>query len=273
MLLALLLSLMTAPQQAPSIPDTTAVTLAWTKLNGSSVRLRATSSMMLDSTQPTIATDEHVFSLAAAACPPTRTASCPVQVGVLAARYGFGPDSATALASMHDLGAGGTTRVLLAPNGAWEMTSDSGATFASGFVVEELSDWLPVSLPKGPVRVGDSWPVHLFSRRMNRRVGLLQEEFTGRATLDSVGGPHRRFAWISVVGTDSGLAGASVGRTTVHSVIRWDLVEGAPDSAATVAEGPYDAAPNEFSPAARRFFLRTRSNLQRVRETPESGAP
>ena len=273
MLLPLLLSLMAAHLQTSPAPDTTPVVIAWTRLSASTVRLRASGSMRVDSATPTIATHEHVLTLTASDCPPARTTACPVQVGVVAARYGIGPDSATAIASMHDLGAGSTTRVLLAPNGAWEMASDSGATFASGFVVEQLSDWMPLSLPARPVRVGDSWPVHLFSRRTTRRIGLLQEEFSGRATLDSVGGANRRYAWISVVGIDSGLAGASVGRNTVHSTIRWDLEEGAPDSAATVAEGPYDAAPNEFSPVRRRFYLRSRSSLQRVREPPENAAP
>lgn len=273
MLLSLLLSLMTIAPQASATPDTTPVTLAWSRLNASTVRLRATGSMRPDSTLPTIATEEHIFSLRAPACPSARTASCQVEVGVLAARYGIGPDSTTALAGMHDIGSGGTTLVLLAPDGAWASAPDSGATFASGFVVEQLSDWLPLSLPQGPVRVGDSWPVHLFRRRPNRLVGLLQEEFTGRATLDSVGGPRRRFAWLSVEGTDSSLAGSSTGRATVHSVIRWDLEEGAPDSASTVAEGPWDAAPNEFSPVARRYFIRSQSALQRIRELPGNDAP
>lgn len=270
MLLAALLA--QSPRTLPS-SDSGSVTLTWASLTTSGIRLRANGVTALDSARPTVAIEEHVFGLRARSCPPHLEDACRVEVTVEVERYGIGADSATAAKSVRDIGSGSRSQVRLTPAGTWESADDSSSNYASGFVVEQLAAWLPLELPRGPIRAGSSWPVHLFSRRPNRRVGILQEEFIGRATLDSVTGEPDAYAWLSVTGTQVGQAGSSVGNTTLRSTIRWSLRYGAPEMVVTLTEGSFDAAPNEFSSTRQLHSIRTRYEIRLLRPDSVRAAP
>lgn len=249
----------------PAAAQQGAVLLQWRLGGGDHIRLSTHGAMSFDSA-PTLFTTRQLFRLSAQCPPPPRGAACDVAVAVEHDQYGMGADTATADASLHELRDRSASRVRLAPDGSWGMVAhDSSLTYASGFVVENLHDWLPLTLPTAPVRPGDRWPVHLFSTRTTQQIGLLQSTFDGHATLDSVATRDgRRLAWISVEGDRTDRMANDRQEGTMRSTILWDLEAGAPLEATTTQEGDYHQAPGQFTTTPVTRHYRSRSDLRRI---------
>jgi hypothetical protein len=255
--------------------DTPAVTLRW-RLNGpSAVRLGTRGTLVLAST-PAVLVEEHVFSLQSRVCPAlTLDAECEIDVQVEIDRYGVGPDSGAAQQALHDITSGTRTRAMLSTRGTWEsLPRGTSSSCLSGAFGEQMSSALPLSLPLGPVRPGDTWPVHLLSQRSNTLFGLMQAEVIGWATLDSVTSDSAGSrAWISVTADVAERAGRDRSATIPKSEIVWDLDQDGPVQATTERYGRYDAAPNEISSAPTRHQIRGRFLLTRLRPDSVIGVP
>jgi hypothetical protein len=165
---------------------------------------------------------------------------------------------------LDDMALGDTSYVRLIPAGTWESATDARRT-AIGHTMELLQDLSPVTLPIGPIQVGDRWPVtQLFQRRAV--YGQITVTFVGEATLDSVVGTR---AWMTLSGQDTGQVFEHPLQRTSRSVISWDLASGGLLSSTTEeATVLYDGG-TPPRPGARLTSRRVVTRLPQTEDNPQ----
>lgn len=246
------------------------VSLRWDLTPGVPIRY-----MMLDSTRPEASGSEHegagmrfrmltTFELTPRACAPmdpeAASVACDsIPMTIQRQEFALSLDSGRTFTAPQDLARHDTTIVRLLANGSWEPLAH-GTPTSAGFGVEMLSAATPLTLPSGPVQIGEEWPVETFLFRDNRMHGRIEIHFRGSARVDSVIGTR---AWLSVSGTGAASMGGRPSTSESRSIIEWDLSAGRMVSAQTDEVSDFSPVP-EARPPVRGTRMHTWTEVRRL---------
>lgn len=267
LLIAVLVTTFTAI--AARAQDTSAVTIGWRLNSGVPVTLRIGKLMTVDGVGLQMRDEFDVVLRRAPVVPGVPDRSV-VDVEIVKDRFSATPESLPTVVKWTDVNPSTRSRVRLSEQGEWDsLVSREDNSFSSTSVVARLTAAAPFYFPSSPLRRGDTWPVKLFANGSHPSMGKWWSQFDGHARLDSVSGAGRpRVAWVTVTGTMTE-SGRDSSRTTVKSVILWNLDEGLPLQATTERSGLFVVSPNEFAATSKEYQVHVRSILERVQ--PDSG--